>query len=35
MGAGSNAVLQLAVIAHVGRVLLVDEEERRLVRPVL
>lgn len=35
MGGGSNAVVQLAVIAHVGRVLLVDEEERRLVRPVL
>lgn len=35
MGVGSNTVLLLAVVAHVRRVLLVDEEERRLVRPVL
>lgn len=35
LGAGSNAVLPLAVVAHVRRVLLVDEEERRLVRSVL
>lgn len=34
-GVGSNAVLLLAVVAHVRRVLLVDEEERRLVWAVL
>lgn len=34
-GGGSNAVLPLAVVAHVRRVLLVDEEERHLVWSVL
>lgn len=32
---GSNAVFQLAVVGHVRRVLLVDEEKRRLVWSVL
>lgn len=37
MGSGSDAVLQLAVVVvgRVRRVLLVEEEERRLVGPVL
>lgn len=33
--AGSNAVLQLVVVSHVRRVLLIDEEKRRLVWSVL
>lgn len=32
---GSNAVFHLAVVCHVRQVLLIDEEERCLVRPIL